>query len=361
MAYQNLTSRNHEFRDLAAYRGQRFAGKARGLSLIELMVAITIGSIILIGLIGFASSASRDQAEIIKTEQQLDNGRFALSILADDLKHAGFYGFFHDEMTAPTAAPDPCSTAVNDATFEDAARVAIQVFNGADDSPLSACVPDADYLEGSDIVVVRRADTGNPIAPAAVVANNAYIQGSLIDYLVGDSSESWQAGLPIRRYKVHIYYVDCSVNAADVDCGGKGRTVASTHADFNNFVPTLKRLTLREDGTPGWVTEPLAEGINNLQIDYGIDTDGDGIPQLYISAPTLGQMVNIVTARIFLLARAGEPSIGYAAQEQKQYSLGLSGNDDPYGDGSPYGDGFKRKVLSTTVQIVNIGTRRASL
>lgn len=345
-----------------------------GLSIIELMVAITLGAFILIGLIGFATSASRDQSEIVSTEQQLDNGRFALEILEDDVKHAGFFGFYHDEMTTPGTAPAPCLTDLSDAAFRQAVQVPLQIIPGEDDVPaaVSACVADEDYLEGTDIIVVRRADTGSLIAPGSQVANVAYIQGNLIDYIVGDASAGWLAGIPIRRYRVHIYYLDCSVDGS-VDCTGKGRTVPASDADFNEFVPTLKRLTLREDGTEGWnPPEVLAEGINNLQIDVGIDTDGDGIAndidenllngtQAYSNTPTLGQLRDIVTARIFVLARTARPSMGYASQVQKRYNLGLNGADDPNGDGSPYGDGFKRRVLSSTVHLINIGERRSTL
>ena len=79
-----------------------------GLSLVELMVALTIGLLILSGLTLVFVNSSEANRELQKTAQQVENGRYAADILAQDLKHAGFYGHFHEGLPAPAALPDPC-------------------------------------------------------------------------------------------------------------------------------------------------------------------------------------------------------------------------------------------------------------
>jgi hypothetical protein len=44
------------------------------------------------------------------------------------------------------------------------------------------------------------------------------------------------------------------------------------------------------------LTECIATGIENLQIEYGIDTSGNGNPNTYMSAPTLADLQNVVSA-----------------------------------------------------------------
>src|SRR5205814_4481943 len=105
----------------------------------------------------------------------------------------------------------------------------------------------------------------------------------------------------IREGIVRSYYVStCN------ECGG-----------FNvpsDNVPTLKRAELV--GTQMTIT-PLVEGVENLQLFYGFDTDGDGNPDTYRA--TLSGVVgaadndwsNVVSAKLYVLARATEPEPGY--------------------------------------------------
>ena len=93
------------------------------------------------------------------------------------------------------------------------------------------------------------------------------------------------------------------------------------------------------------VTECLATGIENLQVEYGIDTSGDGNANLYLPSPTLVQMQTVVAARIFLLARTIQKDFRY--QNDKTYIVSNAGPFAP-------GDNFHRRVLSTTVAIQNI-------
>ncbi|MGH8508934.1 MAG: PilW family protein, partial [Gammaproteobacteria bacterium] len=79
-------------------------------------------------------------------------------------------------------------------------------------------------------------------------------------------------------------------------------------------------------------------------IQFGIDTNGDGVANQYLSNPTLVQLGNAVLARVFLLMRATDPDRNYT--DQKTYQLG----DAPLG---PFSDNFYRKVLSTTVSLRN--------
>ena len=87
--------------------------RQHGLSIIELMIAITIGLIILTGLSLMFVNSSTNTRELVKTAQQLENGRYAIETIRQDLMLAGFYGQFSSLPTAPTVAPDPCSAMVD--------------------------------------------------------------------------------------------------------------------------------------------------------------------------------------------------------------------------------------------------------
>ena len=71
-----------------------FRSPQAGLSLIELMVAMTIGLLIFAGLATLFSNASSSQHELRRTSQQIENGRYAMDVLIQDLQLAGYFGEF---------------------------------------------------------------------------------------------------------------------------------------------------------------------------------------------------------------------------------------------------------------------------
>ena len=87
----------------------------RGFSLVELMIAITIGFVILLGLsvVFYTSTVSRK--EIDRSARQIENGRYAMQVLSDDLKLAGYVAEFNPNvLPLPGAKPNPCLTTVAD-------------------------------------------------------------------------------------------------------------------------------------------------------------------------------------------------------------------------------------------------------
>jgi hypothetical protein len=94
------------------------AAPSRGLSLIELMIAIAIGMALIAALLALFVNVTRTNNEMTKMNRQIENGRFAIQLLQDDIVHAGYWGSHvpqFDDLTtvvapldAPNAIPDPC-------------------------------------------------------------------------------------------------------------------------------------------------------------------------------------------------------------------------------------------------------------
>jgi type IV pilus assembly protein PilW len=164
---------------------------------------------------------------------------------------------------------------------------------------------------------------------------------------------------------VNIYYVSsCNVCAP------------------SDNIPTLK---MAEYVGGAMVVTPLVEGIQNMQVDYGIDMNGDGTPNCYISnpqAPPVGvgetdpaicpqpatayewdpavraaavpplppHWDNVMSIRLHILARNTEASGGWT--DARTYNLGLAGSN------GPFNDGFKRHIYSSVARAVNPSGRR---
>ncbi|TAN82292.1 MAG: prepilin-type N-terminal cleavage/methylation domain-containing protein [Gallionella sp.] len=338
-------------------RTSTFAGRyvQRGLSLIELMISITIGLIILAAMATLFSSQSRTRSELDKSNRMIDNGRYSLEILSDNLRMAGFYGNFRPSG-APTATPDPCDlTAItNPAANLDVLLHHVQGYNAVAATSQITSLPAAcgftytagsatTLKPGSDILLLRRASTSSPVAAAAAVAASIYLQVSncstdTASYQIAPGSATFTAfrekdcttSASLRPFMVQAYFVSPDNNAGD-------------------GIPTLKRREL-DPASGAFVTTPLVEGIEYMQVDYGLDDDTDGAADSYIAAPTTANWPDIVSVKINMIARNIEPTAGYT--DTKTYVLGSAG---AFG---PFGDTYKRHAYTQVVRLVNPSSRR---
>jgi hypothetical protein len=111
--------------------------------------------------------------------------------------------------------------------------------------------------------------------------------------------------------------------------------------------------------TPIMDEECLADGVENLQIEWGIDSNQDGSLDYYTSSPSSTELDSVLTARIHVLVRAaiaGNTATGFTSvslgNDGKSYSMGdyVSANDAGF-----VGNGYVRRLFSTTVQLKNYG------
>jgi type IV pilus assembly protein PilW len=103
-------------------------------------------------------------------------------------------------------------------------------------------------------------------------------------------------------------------------------------------------------------TQPIAEGVENLQIELGLDTAGnDAAPDQYkaysTANPTQAELTNTTAIGVHLLVRNTEKTVGFS--DSKNYSLGAT----PV---SAANDTYKRHVFSRVIRLNNISGRRAS-
>lgn len=337
------------------------ANRQRGLSLIELMISITIGLLILSAMATLFANQSRTRSELDKSNRMIDNGRYSLEVLSENLRLAGFYGTLNPSSVAlPGAVPDPCSTVM--ANIAAAIPLHVQGFDAANANTAStrpSCVP-ATLKTGSDILVIRRVDT-SPVgtttyaitqaSASAVAAATPYLQASQCQYdspatpyMVGNNptsltlrqrnctTASTTPYADLRRMMVQIYYIDANNQTGD-------------------GIPTLKRVELNDAGA--MATVPLVEGIEYMQVEYGQDTDDDGVADAYVE--TCADDVcwsNIVSVKLNIIARNIEQSAGQ--NDAKTYSLGMAGDYAPTGDDRKY----KRHAYTQVVRLVNPSSRR---
>ena len=341
------------------WKSSRTLSPQNGASMVEILVSLAIAMFLLLGLAAVFGNSTRTSSDLNRSMQQIENGRFAVQTLTDDITLAGFFDRLPAMLATPGTLPDPCEIS-NMANIRAAIAFPVQGYNAPATSPLS-CIPAANHLANTDILVVRRADT-RTTATASLNANDVYLQtnadpnnsanpiialGSAVNFTLRNKDGTTVA--PIRKYHVHIYFVSpCSIP------NGGGSTCTGSSDDNGAPIPTLKRLEFRGGTTaPVMTVVSLVEGIENLQIDYAIDTDNNGSPNgSYLTAPAaVADWANVVAMRVNVLARNLESTPGYT--DAKTYDMGVGGTVTP-------GGAFKRHVYNAVIRMVNPETRKRS-
>ena len=329
-----------------------------GYTIIEMMIAITISLIILASLVGILANNSRTRGEIERANQQTENGRYALQLITDDLHNAGYLAEFNPApLPTPGAKPPACDVTV--AGLTSALPIAVQGYENGANAP--GCLP-ADLRAGTDILVVRHASTC-ALGSAGCDANvpgDAYFQAS-----------DCNSATELASGNVATYYV-LDTNAANFTLHKKDCVTAAsvyqyrTHIYFvanndqpNDGIPTLKRAEL---GIATFNIVPLVEGIENLQIEYGLDTSvpTTGSPAVYTTDPDnlvacaaspTSCWRNTVAAKINVLARNTTTTQGYV--DSKVYTLGLQFDGVTANTVGPFNDAYKRHAYESVVKLNN--------
>ena len=321
------------------------ATRARGFSLVELMIGLALGLIVLAALTTFFVSTSSNRHEIERSSRQIENGRFAIDALRNELYLAGFYAEL--QTTGATwQMPDPCETVLANLGFKLGPPVLVPLpITGY---PAGGAVPPCvlNQVPDTDVLVVRRFNT-EPTPQATPVPAQFYFQASRCATDSTTTPWAFDAGsnagsfslrkvnctdrTDLYRYRVEIFYIrDHSVNPGD-------------------GVPTLVKLEL-DAGAINVI--PMVEGIQDMRLEFGIDGDGDGTPNEYRRCDTktpctIDQWVNVTTVRTHILAVNLEDTMGY--EDVKVYDMG---SGDPRTVG-PFKDKRKRSVYAAVITAPN--------
>jgi type IV pilus assembly protein PilW len=336
-----------------------------GFSLVELMVASTVGLLIVGALVTVFVQTGRSNNEMAKLNQQMENGRFALQLLREDLWHAGFWGEYRPPDTVATALPPMC-TAFSDWTPSDIANVLRVPVMGADDTVPTECTTlISNRKAGTDVLLVRHAstcvaDTGADNNCENFEADKLYLQVSRCSADAQELQMGTSPALFLLRKR----------DSSGKNCTASGYT--TTYADRRKVLShlyyiridnTLMRseLDYKYDSATASGTvkqlgaQPLVGGIEHMEIEYGVDADGDGSADSLVSTPAdAAAWGNVVAVRVHLLARSLEATSGH--DDSKVYQLGPTRLPASPADG--FHDGFARHVYSSFIRLQNPAGRR---
>jgi type IV pilus assembly protein PilW len=370
-----------------------------GFSLLELMVATLLGMILAAGVVSVYVTSMKDYALNNALEEAQKSGRLALSLLEPKIRMAGFFGCGHGvqpenllktdqaayNARVPVQGYEYTGTGMG-ATYpikHGAIRTGVSAADWSPSLPpeiseaisTDTAVPGA-VVPGSDILLLHEAVPGgiklvNPytdgadglfvaagqgaqlgIGELAVVSDCNHADLFQITDIVGNHQDGdhdridhssdatsipgnatagrsgyndYAADSQILHYETYLFYI-----GVDRDKG-----------------PSLYEISTGNDAELGRPVE-VASGVENMQMLYGVDTDGDKIPNQYLTADQITDWSHVISVRIALLTRSSGNSTnagGKSAFKLLDPSNGLILMVS--------GDGHIRKVFEETVSIRN--------
>jgi type IV pilus assembly protein PilW len=277
--------------------------KAPGFSLVELMVSITIGLIILAAVSTLFVSSKKTYSTQDRLARLQENARFAMLYLSRDIRMAGYFGCL-DESTNVNSTLNSGSYIYGPTT---GGMIAIEGLENASGNwyPSAMASLPTGIKSGTDAVTIRMsADPAatpitltKPTPPTSAVFDvsdtTGIADGDII--MLGDCASAdilqvtqTPSGLKIQH------------NTGDTDPppGNASKPLSKQYKSAQVYKFVVRAYYVRDNaGMPtlymsenGGDPNPLVEGVEDLQILYGKDTDttADGVPNVYLKAGEAG-------------------------------------------------------------------------
>ena len=353
---------------------QRHVPRQSGLTLIELMVGLALGVLLLFGVGLLFSQNKQSYLQNEQLARLQEDARFAIEELSRDISMAGFLAEIIDStvLSVGTSVGDQgtfestASAAVNcgpagagrnwfydfsTGLAEDSILAGDNVASGAAAQALFSCITPGAFQEGTDIIGIKRTSgvpsgVVNPPLDSPAPAGRVYIRENGVRGILfqspnlpvapgADADRVVVAPFNEWEYTPRIYYVRNFANEAD------------------DGIPTLCRIRLRNDGAggrpPAHMEECIAQGVEDMQLEFGLDTNEDGFANVYVTNPQPADLMRTVSVRIYLLMRTLNQDMGY--RDNRTYSLS---NRPAY---TP-ADRFHRRIYASTVTVRNVNSNR---
>jgi type IV pilus assembly protein PilW len=390
--------------------------RQRGLSLIELLIALALGVIIVVAMSQLFVNISRANTEMAKTNSQIESARFAMQFLQGDIVHAGYWAGFipqFDDLTlpvgppptvpsdVPTAKPNPVCLPYTTAASWNAnyqatlLGIPIEVY-GPGATPPGCGGVITDRLADTDLLIVRHLATcvAGEANCDSIDANTLYMRVSnckddlvryALNYQADGSPDPNYANIKKldcdpailadqRKFVQNIYYIRSWANdpPSMTDPDGDG-------------IPTLVR---SEFGAVGGIPQqevvvtPLVEGIERFRVELGIEENsetggaidnsvpivwwdedvrttprnrGDGVPEKFESC--LSDDVDCTVEELINVVAVKLYILARATEETQGYT-----DDKSYTLGSAaaesFNNSFKRHLFNATIRVNNVAGRR---
>ena len=318
----------------------------RGFTLVEILIALVIGLILTAGIIQVFTSTRQSNRVHEAISRMQENGRMALEVISRDVRMADFWG------CAATSFNITNNLNSANAGFIDFSDGGIAGTDGGGNSP--------------DSIVIRGGNSSGlslepPYGPQAsanvkVSAGNDLQQGDIVllsDCQQGDIFQISNSNPGNTGTVVHntgSTTTPGNYNASNPGCPGGGNAhclskVYGSDATLFTVTQTTFNIATGSEGEPALFRNGVEflDGVENLQIVYGEDTDGDSVANYYVDAGSVVDMDRVISVRFAVVVRSDNDGLNDGAAQT--YNL--------LGTNITAGDTRLRQVYTTTVTVRN--------
>ena len=363
--------------------------RSQGLSLVELMIAMAIGLILMAGIAALMISSKRSYNVQNDLSGLQENARFATDFIGRDLRMAGYFGCAGNIPAGPATIPAPIlriqgtdNNGVNQSdvvlvSFVDTNRNAFAMMHcpsfaeygsflgfatQAAYENAAVCPPptQATFLAAAERTplvigttalpftsqftirgeiftgdfVVASDCGGNGLYRVQAVSATGITVNPALERTYNNGGQSY--GAQLRRLNQHRYYIS-------------QRTVQDTETQADKLYLSLCRDNLALAAARN-CAEELVEGVENMQVRYGVNLGMGAQPFQYVTANNVVDWSRVESIRITFLMRTLEQRFDQELDTKEDYALDPGLSDNTY---DPPDDYRIRRIFTSTINLRN--------
>ncbi len=299
--------------------------KQGGMTLIEIMVALMIGAFLLAGVMQIFLGSKQTYRMQDNMSRMQENARFAMEFLSRDIRMADYWGCVDpSNIESKLNIPNTFSSFANGLAGQNDD-------NGGNDGDADNDENGNSIWDGTDSITIRRLSASdivvqNTPATTAAVLKVVSSTGLAVNDVVMVSNciagDIFQITNITGSGTNLVHNTGGSVvpgnSSQRLEAGPEPGPPALPQANKYGPGSNIFKLNFTDyqirlsGGEPvlsrninGASFQSLVEGIENMQIVYGEDTDSDGTPNYYVPASTAGLNMNqVVSVRVILTVRS---------------------------------------------------------
>lgn len=319
---------------------------SRGFTLVEIMVSMTLGLMLLAGIITVFSGSKRSARAHASMATLQEGARFALDAMERDVRMAGFHGCL-SSMPSPYTAQPVVNTIADSDSYENDFNTPLQGYFATGSTWVPALDPKiAAFLPQpaatSDVITVR-VPVGQSYPVSAVMASGSAAVPVVMPTVVPADLKPPAAVIVSDCYAAAVFRVTAAAAGELQHAATANSTTDLGHAfgpdamawrvraityyvGASSYAPTGTETSLwRVEGTSA--PEELVDGVEALRITYGEDvsTPPDFAADWFVRADQIhiADMSGVVSVTLELLMRSLESRITLSAEGPATYFDGV--------------------------------------
>ena len=251
----------------------------RGLSMVELLVSLVLMGLVTLATVSLYSATSQSYKTIDSAQELNDNARYAFEVIGQAMRIAGYQEYMPNNVDAPKVVGQIYKAVCQSAD----APCPIIGFNNSKIASVSSVTDFGSTNNGG----VNFSDTlGVTFVGSSLPSDTGEPDGGVVDCQGIAQPGIMSATNPRSDLGLSLFWVTTGAGEPELSCISRGNVKLS-----GGLVRS---------------SEPIVRGVETFQVMYGIDSDGDSLPNKWVSAQDVTDWMLVRAVRVGFVLR-GRP------------------------------------------------------